>query len=174
MSDEIEVRDATEADARGIAEAHVRAWQAAYRGLVPNRILDGLSLDGARRNWERLVTERGYVTVVAGRDGAVEGFCSVAKPSRDADATEHTAEVAAIYVHPDRWRTGLGRALLDAALGDLRGEGWGEVTLWVFGANDQARSFYATHGFEPDGAERRNETVGQVEVRLRADLRPRP
>ena len=171
---DIEVREAGEGDAPAIAEAHVRAWQVAYYSMVPDRILDGLSIEGAVRNWERLVSERGSVTLVAGRGGAVEGFCSVSTPSRDRDATEHTAEVAAIYVHPESWRTGVGRALLEAALGNLREEGWGEVTLWVFGANDQARGFYAAHGFEPDGAERQNETVGQPEVRLRAALRPPP
>jgi GNAT superfamily N-acetyltransferase len=170
---DIEVRGAGEDDARAIAEVHVRAWQVAYQGLVPDRILDGLSLDGAQRSWERLVTERGSVTLVAGREGAVEGFCSISMPSRDRDATEHTAEVAAIYVHPDHWRTGVGRALLDAGIGRLRDEGWGEVTLWVFAANDQARSFYAAHGFEPDGAERQNEIVGRTEVRLRLALSAR-
>jgi L-amino acid N-acyltransferase YncA len=166
----IAVRDADEGDAGGIAEVHVRAWQVAYRGLVEDRILDGLSLDGAERNWRRLVTERGSTTLVAGREGRVEGFCAVAKPSRDRDATEGTAEVSAIYVAPDSWRSGVGSALLDAALGGLREEGWDEVTLWVFADNDQARSFYARHGFEPDGAERTNETVGPLEIRMRAPL----
>jgi GNAT superfamily N-acetyltransferase len=170
LSGQIEVRPATERDAQGIAEAHVRAWQAAYRGLVPDRILDGLSLEGAERNWQRLVGERGAFTLVAGREGAVDGFCTVSTPSRDTDATQSTAEVAAIYVHPDRWRAGIGRALLDEALGRLREEGWRDVTLWVFGANDEARAFYATRAFQPDGAERRNEAVGQVAVRLRAAL----
>jgi L-amino acid N-acyltransferase YncA len=166
------VREAEEGDAKGIAEVHVRAWQVAYRGLVADRILDGLSVEGAERNWRRFVTERGSTTLVAGREGRVEGFCSVATPSRDHDATESTAEVAAIYVAPDCWRSGVGSALLDAALGRLREEGWDEVTLWVFAENDQARSFYATHDFEPDGAERVNETVGQVEIRMRAALGP--
>jgi GNAT superfamily N-acetyltransferase len=172
LGDAIEVRGALEGDARAIAEVHVRAWQVAYRGLVADRILDGLSLEGAERNWERLVSERGSFTLVAGRDGRVEGFCAISTPSRDRDATERTAEVAAIYVHPESWRSGVGGALLDAGIGRLREEGWGEVTLWVFAANGQARSFYAAHGFEADGAERQNETVGQPEVRLRAALAP--
>jgi GNAT superfamily N-acetyltransferase len=163
----VQVRDADEADARGIAEVHVRAWQRAYRGLVDDRMLDGLSLEAAERNWQRLVTERGSTTLVAVRERRVEGFCAIATPARDDDATEATAEVAAIYVAPESWRTGVGNALLEVALEGLREEGWDEVTLWVFAANDQARSFYTHHGFEPDGAERRNETVGRREVRLR-------
>jgi GNAT superfamily N-acetyltransferase len=160
------VRDAENRDARGIAEVHVRAWQAAYRGLVPGRILDGLSVDGAERSWRNLLAEQGSFTLVAERGSGVDGFCAVATPSRDDDAGERTAEIAAVYVEPERWRTGVGRALLGGALVRLRESGWEDVTLWVFAANDQARAFYASQGFVPDGAERENETVGQVEVRL--------
>ena len=172
VSGAIQVRDATEDDSPGIGVVHVRSWQVAYRGLVPDRILDGLSVDGAERNWRRLVSERGSWTLVAGSPGEVEGFCAVSMPGRDVDANQHTAEIAAIYVDPERWRRGVGRALLDEALRRLRDEGWEVVTLWVFAANDQARAFYASHGFEPDGAERQNRTVGQTEVRLRLALPP--
>jgi GNAT superfamily N-acetyltransferase len=40
-------------------------------------------------------------------------------PSRDDDEEDRVAEIGAIYVHPDAWRTGIGRALMDVALGDL-------------------------------------------------------
>ena len=39
------IRAAVAADARGIAEVHVRSWQAAYRGQIPDSVLAGLSVD---------------------------------------------------------------------------------------------------------------------------------
>ncbi len=39
------IRDAELRDARGIAEAHVRSWQAAYAAIVPDEDLAQLSVD---------------------------------------------------------------------------------------------------------------------------------
>jgi hypothetical protein len=38
------VRPATPDDADAIASVHVRSWQAAYRGIVPDAMLDALSI----------------------------------------------------------------------------------------------------------------------------------
>jgi GNAT superfamily N-acetyltransferase len=73
-------------------------------------------------------------------------------------------------VHPDAWRTGIGRALMDVALGDLRAAGWRWVTLWVLAENQQARAFYARFGFPPDGAEMTDERSGEKEIRLRGPV----
>ena len=42
------VRVATFTDAREIAEVHVAGWKAAYRGMVPDELLDELTVDGRR------------------------------------------------------------------------------------------------------------------------------
>ncbi len=63
-------------------------------------------------------------------------------PTRDDDADSPTCEVGAIYVEPDAWRTGVGRALLGAALEEIGAGDWDDVTLWVFAKNDAALAFY--------------------------------
>ena len=45
------VRLARPDDAEAIADAHVRGWLAAYRGLVPDAILDGLSVERRATFW---------------------------------------------------------------------------------------------------------------------------
>ena len=104
---------------------------------------------------------------VAVEDTAVVGFCAIAAPSRDDDAEDDVAEIAAIYVEPEAWRAGVGRALIDVALVDLRDDGWRWMTLWVLAENRQARDFYARFGFEPDGAEMTHERSSETQVRLR-------
>lgn len=57
---------------------------------------------------------------VAVRDGVLAGFCIVAVPSRDPDADEGVAEIAALNVAPAHWGTGVGSALMRDALGGLQ------------------------------------------------------
>ncbi len=140
---------------------------------MPDEVLDGLSVTQREKTWRAaLGGEQAPAVVVAVRDGAVLGFCAVSAPSRDADADEHVAEIGAIYVEPDVWRAGVGRALMEAALEDLRAGAWHAVTLWVLAGNHGARAFYARFGFEPDGAETTDPRSSQKEVRLRASLTP--
>ena len=50
------VREATPADAPGIARVHVDAWRTTYRGLVPDSYLAGLSYADRQTMWERILT----------------------------------------------------------------------------------------------------------------------
>ena len=165
---ELAVRRARPADAAAIAGVHVRAWQIGYRGLVPDAILDAMSVREREARWGEILDrdDAASYTLVAERGRHLIGFCSIIAPSRDEDAGARTAEVAAIYVEPDAWRTGAGSALLSAALQGLRDDGWHAVTLWGFAANARARTFYERFGFALDGREELDERSGQQEVRL--------
>ena len=168
----VQVRRAVPHDAAPIGGVHVRAWQVAYRGLMPDEVLDGLSVEQREQMWQQaLASQEGQAVFVAVEDAAVVGFCAVAAPSRDEDAEDDVAEIAAIYVDPDAWRVGVGRALMDVALADLRADDWRSVTLWVLAENHPARDFYARFGFEPDGAEMTHESSREKEVRLRVASR---
>lgn len=140
---------------------------------MPNEVLDGLSVAERESTWQTLLERStgAAFTVIAEHDDDIVGFCSVIAPSRDDDASSGTCEVAAIYVEPGLWRKGVGTALLDDALQQLRAAAWDHVTLWVFAENAAALAFYRRFGFAPDGAETWHERSGQREVRLRAPLK---
>jgi len=170
----ITVREAVQADAQALAQLHVATWQAAYRGILPAELLDGLSVGLREDFWQGLLAGGGdetTLTLVAEEDAdAVVGFCSLALPSRDEDAGERTAEVAAAYVDSTRWGSGTGRVLLDQAFERL-GEGeWDDVTLWVFLRNARGRAFFARSGFRLDGAKSTHEPSGATTARMRVAL----
>jgi GrpB-like predicted nucleotidyltransferase (UPF0157 family)/GNAT superfamily N-acetyltransferase len=168
------VRKARGGDAPRIAEIHVRAWQAAYRDVLPDALLDGLSVSEREQSWDALLRdgENHWLTLVAeGSGGALAGFCSVATPSRDEGVGEKTAEVGALYVDPARWREGVGAVMLSAALAELGEQGWREVVLWVLPENQPALAFYDRFGFAVDeGVEKREERSGRPVIPLRAPL----
>ncbi len=153
----VEIRPAVVEDAAQIAEVHVRSWQGAYRGLIPQDYLDGL--DPARwaewrtRKIRQVDWARGGCLVAAAATGLV-GFADFG-PTRDADQDSALiGEVMAIYVAPDAWGAGCGRELMTTALGHLAHAGYRQVTLWVLDTNARARRFYELAGFEPDGADK--------------------
>lgn len=170
----MKVRHATANDVPGIAEIHVRSWQAAYRGILPDSLLDSLSVPEREKSWNALLKDGGdrWLTLVAERPGGVlAGFCSVATPSRDEGAGEATAEIGALYVDPEHWREGHGRAMLKAAFRELGEQGWRDVILWVLPENEPALAFYKRFGFAIEhGVEKREERSGRPVIRLRAAL----
>src|SRR5438552_3923990 len=112
---ELVVREGVPADARTIAEIHVRAWQTAYRGQMPDALLDSRSVDDREERWRRGFARRAagepFPRVwVADRDNRVIGFAS-GGPSQDEDATPGTGEIYAIYLEPEVVGSGVGREL---------------------------------------------------------------
>ena len=89
--------------------------------------------------------ERGAVVGVAASGDGVGGWeLPHFSEAWVAPATTYTLDH--LYVVPGAQGTGLGQALLDAALPGRQG-----AYLWVFGDNARAIRFYARNGFAPDG-----------------------
>jgi GNAT superfamily N-acetyltransferase len=169
----VRVRAATADDADAIASVQVRSWQAAYRGLMPDEVLEGLTVERRVEVWRSLAAGRPKESVlVLEGDGGIEGFAHVCA-GRDADADAGTGEVSSIYLLPAAWGKGRGRALMEAAVGRLSAEGYHTATLWVLVSNDRARRFYETAGWSCDGTEK-TERVGArssiTETRYRRPL----
>lgn len=148
----MQIRPATPDDAHGIAVVHVRAWQEAYRGLMPQPVLDELSIAEREAGWARILadSDRPSQTIVAERDGAIAGWASFGA-ARDAEAPG-SGELWGIYAHPDAWSTGVGHALITAVENALREDGHETAYLWVLDGNERAASFYERHGWASDGA----------------------
>jgi GNAT superfamily N-acetyltransferase len=158
------IRVATVSDARSIAEVQVAGWKAAYRGLMPDSVLDGLSVPQRETIWQRVIAEQKFQLLVAEEGGKIVGFVDFG-PSRDADAgSAFTGEILAIYVDPNRWHEGIGQGLLETALSGLKSAGFSEATIWVLDSNARARVFYERAGFSFDGATKREIVGGNAEI----------
>lgn len=168
-----EIRRAAANDAAGIAAVHVRAWQKAYRGQIPDDVLDSLDESQRAARWVELIAQPGHALQIAVRDGAVVGFCSLIR-SRDPGSVGDTGEIAALYVDPEHWRSGVGAALLGASLDVARSTGYRVITLWVLASNVLGRRFYERLGFASDGETKLDvrEAYSLHEMRYRRELAP--
>jgi ribosomal protein S18 acetylase RimI-like enzyme len=169
------IRRASPADAAAIARVEVDSWRAAYLGLVPASVLNGLSVTAISARWQRVLSAgpaTGARAWLLLSGDAVLGFTS-AGPTRDAeDAQRAVGEVYTLYLLPSAWGRGLGAALLETAQSYLARRGRETVTLWVLEGNTRGRRFYELSGFTRDGARRatRAGATRLPEVRYRRSL----
>jgi GNAT superfamily N-acetyltransferase len=176
LTDAMAVRWATVDDADAIAEVHIASWRAAYQGLIPDEVLDGLRLDRRAAQWRIWLAEGGEraFTLVAERGGAIQGFCTLAMPSQDAEEADEVAEIPALYLRPESRRGGVGTSLVGAALDEMRSRGFREAILWMLEGNDPAAAFYERGGWQRDGGSRGSQYLPEmeelVEVRFRRPL----
>ena len=141
------VRPARAEDARGIAKVHVETWRATYPGVMPQKLLDELSVDEREARWRSMMGRGESATFVAEADGDVVGFVSVGRSWTEPQA----GELYAIYVVPRAQGTGAGLALMETAV-EWLSERFDEAILWVATENPPARRFYERYGWAPDGA----------------------
>lgn len=162
------LRHATVEDAAAIARVHVKSWQWAYQGQMPQEHLDGLSIQARTDLWQRNLGEAQiHQVLVAVVDDEIVGFCCYGT-SRDVDLGDDVGEISAIYVLEHHAGSGLGRSLWERAVRELDAGGMLRTTVWVLASNDRARGFYERLGMRLDGAAREDADRGFLirEVRL--------
>ena len=144
-------RSAHSGDVRGIAEVHVRSWQAAYRGQVPDSYLEGLSVEKRELMWTEILKDQMGGVLVAEDEAKIVGFSSFGPVRDEGENRLLTGEIYSIYVLEDFWNLGIGRTLMENSLTALERDGFGSVKVWVLETNQRAISFYEKFGFKTDG-----------------------
>jgi GNAT superfamily N-acetyltransferase len=151
---------------------HVRAWQSAYRGVMPDAYLDALSAEERSETWRRILGRHdGSPVLVAVLDGQVVGFATVGA-ERTEDEPTTSGELYAMNIDPDVWGRGIGRALLHHATDELVRLGFPDAVLWVVPENQRARALYQADGWRADGAVATEEILGVTvtDIRYRKEL----
>jgi GNAT superfamily N-acetyltransferase len=138
----MELRSAIVGDEEGVARVHVLAWQAGYRGLLPDAYLDALRFEDRAARYT-FGWRDGPQTTIAVRDDEIVGF-----------ATISGSELSALYVHPSVWRSGVGTALITDARKRMAATGESEARLWLLDGNSRGLSFYVRDGWRLDGSRR--------------------
>lgn len=88
----------------------------------------------------------------AEREGRILGFCKIGACRLPIDTgPEPCIELHRIYVRAEAQGLGLGRALLDWAIGQGRARGAVHIYLGVWSENPRALSVYRARGFAPVG-----------------------
>ena len=140
------IRRADADDSAAIARVYVETWRSAYPGMLPDRVLIGMSAARQRAAWRHAVaSQRGPEAVWVAEDavGGVVGFASCGR-ARALGGT-HGGEIFTLYVLSDHQGRGHGRRLLWGSLSHLRACGFDSALVWVL-AENPSRFFYQAMG----------------------------
>lgn len=147
------IREARLEDAPAMARVRVDTWRTAYRGIVPDDVLNAMAYEETEHKlhkilWEGESASRAFVAVNA--EGLVVGI-AISGPVRaeqedEYREEEYKGEIYALYVYQLFQRQGFGRELVKASMASLLQRGLAPIMLWTFEQNHPARKFYGGLG----------------------------
>ena len=155
---EVVIRPGRPDDAEAIARTHVATWKTAYRGLLPDQMLDALKHEDRVPRWFDALGNPANFVLVAEAEGEVVGFLA-ARRSSDDESSE-TGELDAIYILESFAGRGIGTGMMEQSDQWMRDRGFTRAVLWVLPTNLRTRRFYESHGWVDDGAEKTLHTHG--------------
>ncbi len=136
----LRLRQAKPDDVDAIARIEVETWRATYPGMLPDRVLVGMSERRQKGAWASLVRYRpGDVIVVEDGEAGIVGFGNCGA-QRD-PTLPFAGEIFTLYVAPDAQNRGVGRQLTSALFERLLHNGKRSALIWVIRANP-SRFFY--------------------------------
>ncbi len=150
------VRLAKVADAPAVGIVQSVIMRQSYAADLPPEALAQIEPAALGSVWRRSLSEppsRDHRLLVACAGAQVVGFAAVG-PSADPDASDTTAELLVLGVHPDARRQGHGSRLINAVVDTSRGAGRDELTAWLLESDVSTQDFLGSAGLEADGASR--------------------
>ncbi|MFZ5974169.1 MAG: GNAT family N-acetyltransferase [Bacillota bacterium] len=159
------IKRAAAEDAAAISKIHALSWKSAYKGIVPQKYLDGIKTDLWVGTFQKWFAENVFQADILYLDGTAIGCVTYGK-SRD-ERFADWGEIVSIYMHPDHYGKGYGKKLFAHALDQLKSKGYKSCYLWVLAGNAPARRFYERNGFTWAGEEGEIEIGGEKLTDLR-------
>jgi ribosomal protein S18 acetylase RimI-like enzyme len=156
MTVPVHVRPAEPADAAALAAVHARSARA--RGGDPEAFLAELERPGRDALWRQRLA--GVLVATDAEDaadaGTLTGFVWFGAALDDPGF----GEVYLVAVDPDHWRSGIGTALLAAAVPALGALGFDGAILWTADDHTAAHALCRAAGWVADGATRVDQDTG--------------
>ena len=142
------IRRAEDRERAAIAALHTASWQDAYRGLLPDSLLDDRLAAIMAERWARQDVSPTDALLVAEDGGEILGFAA----SWDGDPVY----IDNLHVAAAARSRGIGRRLLGETARFFLANDRNRALLHVVAANARARAFYLALGGHPDGMEQKN------------------
>src|SRR5687767_7701901 len=106
----ITYREASVAECAAVAKVHVRSWKESFAGLVPQTVMDRITVENRTKAFEKRFQSDSYKLYVAeAANRRLIGFADCGEPREQIDT--YQAELYAIFLLPESQGSGVGRRL---------------------------------------------------------------
>lgn len=148
------IRYANKGDADSLALIYSQSYQAVFKGIIPDSILENVfSVEKRKEGLLRELSEGVPVNVIMCDEDKQLGMLTYGKP-KDEDLDDSFVEIWRIYLLPSCIGKNMGAELMNFAVTEIHQKGYKKIILWVLEDNVRARKFYERMGFIQDGTTR--------------------
>jgi ribosomal protein S18 acetylase RimI-like enzyme len=151
------IRYADTSDSKILGDIHSKSWKVAYKNIIPDEILNNITLEKRQRYFEKALTEGLEEDAIIFKDEIAVGLICIGE-CRDEDMDSFCGEIWGIYLLKEYWNLGIGSKLINWGIDQLKNRNYTKITLWVLKDNLTARRFYEKNGFIHDG------TIKQITI----------
>ena len=157
------IREATIEDSASLAHIQVDSYRVTYVGMLPQDFLDRFTYEEQEQDWRDLMASgtRDRVFVAEDDAGEIVGY-ALGRPEKD-ERTGYDGELVSLHVRKSAQGQGVGRLLIAAVAGWLRGQGCASMMLWTLAGNP-ARRIYEHLGGELIGEKTSERDDGFITV----------
>lgn len=141
---------ATTNDALDLGLIHSCSWKAAYKGIIPDEIIDRFTPEIRANAFRDAISINPEEYYIFKQNNCPVGFASLYK-SHETGCHNELGEIYSIYFHPDFWGNPITQWGLNFCINRLAALGYSEISVWVLEDNIRARKFYEKNGFFFDG-----------------------
>ncbi len=139
-----QVRKANPKDTLAVAEIHTESWKTAFRGIMPDALLDSKNIEESRAGWLKILEQfPDNLLVVEDAHENVVGFSCTGLTNK---SPGFDGEVFGLHIKPTVKKQGYGKILMDASFELLRSFGCKSACVRTLEDNIPARRFYEKLG----------------------------
>ena len=146
---EFSIRKAVINEAHDFALCKIRAWQSAYRGIIPDEYLNNMSVEKYAELYKKWMENPNAEYYFAMCNDEIAGILVLSKC--DNDDKQNAGDITAIYLLEPYWNKGYGRIMMNYAINRLKSLLYEEITIWSLEKNARAHEFFEKFGFALDG-----------------------
>ncbi|MEA4816953.1 MAG: GNAT family N-acetyltransferase [Lachnospiraceae bacterium] len=142
--------------AEDMGYVHSKSWQKAYRGIIPDHVVDAFTPEKRTEVFKEAIASRPEEYYLFKANSIPAGIALLHK-SHEKNAVDTDGEIYAIYFHPDFWGTDVTHKAFEFCINRLKERGFTKINIWVLEDNKRARKFYEKYGFVFDGSKQQVE-----------------
>ena len=145
MKKEYKIRKTEPKDVEQYVRLNTYVWRCAYKDIFPESVfVEGeKNINITIENFSKRFKNPNGISYVAEIDGKIVGIMSGSYLSGNEHFKEQGfADLRALYVHPDFQHLGIGKALFDAFVEEIKKKGIAKFVIGCLKENKQARKAY--------------------------------